>query len=139
MIAGKKGPPMPDMTAGTGTKRPEYEATPAGTRSQEDGIRAFLDTVYMFNKQGRNHLAIDEILRFFDDALLAGNLDDCREALRRIDEGELSASMMKTVLVITGKAKAWLPERDEFFTRAMGALSKERGLPAAERLLNKHR
>jgi len=130
---------MPNTTAGIGTKLPESEATPADGRFDPDGVREFLQSIYRLNKQGLNHLAIDEILRFFDDALLAGNLVDCREALRQIDEGELSASMMKTVLVITGKAKSWLPERTEFFARAMEVLAKERGREAAERILNKHR
>jgi hypothetical protein len=46
---------------------------------------------------------------------------------------------MKTVLVIRGKTKAWLPERADFFARAMEALAKQKGREAAERLLNRHR
>lgn len=46
--------------------------------------------------------------------------------------------MMKTVLVITSKAKARLPERGAFFERAMDTLTAARGRSDAERLLNKH-
>ncbi len=139
MIAGEKGPPMPNTTAGTETKPPVPGTAPPEDCQHQDKILLFLNNLYHFAAQGLNHLAIDEILRFFDDALLEGNVIECRDALRRIDEGRLSASMMKTVLVITGKARAWLPERADFFARAMEALAKERGRPAAERLLNKHR
>jgi hypothetical protein len=108
----------------------------------QDGDRAeildFLSEVYRLNQEGSNHLAIDAILGFFDDALRDGNLARCRETLREIEPGKLSASMMKTVLVITGKAKAWLPERAAFFDRAMDTLAAARGRQDAERLLNKH-
>ncbi len=67
-------------------------------------------------------LAIDAILEFFDNALLEGNLAKGQETLREIDPSKLSASMVKTVLVITGKAKAWRPER-------AGILRKGDGCP----------
>lgn len=55
-----------------------------------------------------------------------------------MDASQLGDSMIKTVLVITGKAKAWLPQRAAFFERAIDALTAARGRPDAERLLNNH-
>ena len=52
-----------------------------------------------------------------------------REARKRsvgLDPSKLSASMVKTVLVITGKAKAWRPERAGLLQKAMDALTSRR-------------
>ncbi len=122
------------------------DATPLDTRVRENlgqdrdraEILEFLDKLDHLQQEGSNHLAIDAILAFFDDALREGNLARCQETLREIDPGKLSASMMKTVLVITGKAKAWLPEREVFFDRSMDAVTAARGRQDAERLLSKH-
>ena len=122
------------------------DRTPAVSHGWEDvsqhvnqvEIPDFLNEIYHLSREKRNHLAIDAILRFFDEALLARDLLKCQETLRQMDAAQLSASMMKTVLVITGKARAWLPERTAFFERAMDALTATRGRADAERLLNKH-
>ena len=103
-------------------------------------IRSFLLRVYRLTCEGFDRMAMDEIMSFFDDALIAGDTARCEKALERLDPERLNASMMLVALHITGKAKAWLGRsRDDFYSRAVTALAKERGRQQAERLLSKHR
>lgn len=103
-------------------------------------VRLFLHRVYRLCRQGFDRMAMDEIMNFFDDALIEGDTVKCGKALEHLDPERLNASMMLVALHITGKAKAWLGSfRDDFYSRAVTALAKERGRQQAERLLSKHR
>jgi hypothetical protein len=104
----------------------------------ELNVLTFLAKIYHLNRRGQYHLAIDEILAFFDEALLENNLAQCQQTLRELDASQLSASLIKSVLVITGKARFWLPERQAFFKRAKDHLATTRGVKDAARLLDKH-
>jgi hypothetical protein len=106
----------------------------------EDEVLAFLGGLYHLSRRGMDSQAIDSILRFFDQALIENKLEKCRETLRRLDPKKLDASMIKAVLVISGKARPWLyEERNGFFARAMASITAERGRQIAERLLVKHK
>ncbi len=131
-------PESPEIARDDQTRPASLADEEVGQDVDRGEIQGFLSQVYGLAQEDANHLAIDAILGFFDDALLEGDLAKCQEALCAIDPGKLSASMMKTVLVITSKAKARLPERGAFFERAMDTLTAARGRSDAERLLNKH-
>ncbi len=133
-----KPDPAPLEIAGNDEMRPDSHAREkVGQDVDRVEIQNFLSKVYRLGQEDSHHLAIDAILEFFDDALLEGNLAKGQETLRELDPSKLSASMVKTVLVITGKAKAWRPERAAFFEKAMDALTAAHGRQDAERLLNK--
>jgi hypothetical protein len=127
-------------------KEQKHQAESSGRRMLDDVLQNatevrtlnFLAKVYHLNKHGQYHVAIDEVLAFFDEALLENNIAQCQQALRQLDVNQLSASVLKTVLVITGKAKAWLPERESFFKRAKDHLARTRSARDAARLLDKH-
>ncbi len=141
---GPESEPPPTATKPPAARRSRSACLGTQTRDdvhqdvEEVKILTFLTKVYHLNRQGKYHLAIDEILTFFDEALLENNIAQCQQTLRQLDASQLSASVIKTVLVITGKAKPWLPERESFYRRAKDHLGKTRGAKDAARLLDKH-
>jgi len=102
-------------------------------------VSSFLLTLYDLIKRGKTKTAIDVIMRFFDRAMIKKNMQQCDEALRRLDPNRLNASMMLAVLCITEGLAEECPGRNSFYDRAMAALGKQRGQEIAKRLLEKHK
>ena len=63
---------------------PEYPMDEILQSADEPEIIRFVNAVYSLHRQGREDRAIDQIIAFFDDALIAGDTVKCRAALQRI-------------------------------------------------------
>lgn len=76
-------PESPEIARDDQTRPASLADEEVGQDVDRGEIQGFLSQVYGLAQEDANHLAIDAILGFFDDALLEGDLAKCQEALSR--------------------------------------------------------
>jgi hypothetical protein len=107
------------------------EATSRGYQSEElhrkNHVRPriyWVEDIYSALAKGQTDAALDLLLDRLDDALSAGDLAQCEEALVALDVGRLNIEACLTVLAVTRAARQELRGRASFLKRAEGRVSE---------------
>ncbi len=101
------------------------------------GIDQFFDTVRKLDREKELQAATDQVYELFDRLLTEGSFETCDRILMRVDVGNLSTSLLRSVLTITAAAKEKLKARDDFFTRVEREMIRQRGEETTKRLLSR--
>jgi hypothetical protein len=143
--------------ADTSYPKTNVDATPSISRTRSDAVRfetvgewnteepnivtivEILNLIYRRSEENDEHRAVDDVFDFMDDNLLAGNFRACDETLRLAQPSKLLPSVVVSFLMVTRRAKPYLPSRKDFIDAAVNDLALKRGKEQAEKLLGKYR
>lgn len=106
-------------------------------------VRAFpLAELLSKSAKDDREAAIDLVIDYFDDRLIADQAGDCDDALDAIGADvvdRVPPSVLVSILGITLRAKPLLKRRAAFFDRALASIGRKKGRRYATNLLDKYR
>jgi hypothetical protein len=128
---------------------PELSFSTAGLRAVEAMLRLslvrapdesaiateILEKAYALVGDGRKDEAADHIYDRFHDLLSKADFGSCDHVLRLADPIRLGSSLLRSLLVLTLKAKANIPSRDRFYQFAYSHIMATQDESRAKRLL----
>jgi hypothetical protein len=116
------------------------DATSSEPKENEDGkIARFCEKVYVLSDVGEIRQGIDVIFQTINKVLNRCSFQLCDKILGEVNVQRLSSPLMVGFLSITLASKEFLVARPNFYARVHEKLVEERGLEAANRLLNKYK
>jgi hypothetical protein len=102
-------------------------------------MKEFLGEVYRLSRSGSIHAAGDLIFDFVHGLMRSRDFAACDRLLMAVEPDELQPALMITFLSTTLTARPKLRARDDYFSRVVDALTRERGPVRAAKLLDKYR
>lgn len=120
-------------------------AKPAGlfalapAQAREERLHELIEDIYALSEQKRPCEATDLAVDYLDDQLLAGEFSACDRFFELANPARLSPAIQASVLMITKRASGYLPNRDDFYLRAIRSTAKQSDAAPPRDVLGKYR